>query len=161
MVIIAYLVFAYLSPSTGLFNSIIEFFGGQPIDWYREKAYWPFILVFVQQWKSIGFGMVLYLSSIVGISKDYYEAAQIDGATKWQQITRITLPLFKTHDYYTVDFKLRKFFRKFRFGLFYQVPMNQGSLYEVTDTIDTFVYRGVMVKPNMAMSSAAGFYRPS
>lgn len=158
MVIIAYLVFAYLSPSTGLFNSIIEFFGGQPIDWYREKAYWPFILAFVQQWKSIGFGMVLYLSSIVGISKDYYEAAQIDGATKWQQITRITLPLLKPTIITLLILNCGNIFRS-DFGLFYQVPMNQGSLYEVTDTIDTFVYRGLMVKPNMAMSSAAGFYQ--
>ena len=158
MVIIAYLVFAYLSPSTGLFNSIITALGGEGVDWYREKAYWPIILIFVQQWKSIGFGMVLYLSSIVGISKEYYEAAQIDGATKWQQIRKITLPLLKPTIITLLILNCGNIFRS-DFGLFYQVPMNQGTLYSVTDTIDTFVYRGLMVKPNMAMSSAAGFYQ--
>lgn len=158
MVIIAYLVYAYLSPTTGLFNSIIRSLGGEGPDWYREKIYWPFILIFVNQWKGIGFGMVLYLSSIVGISKDYYEAAQIDGATKWQQIRKITLPLLKPTLITMLILNCGNIFRS-DFGLFYQVPMNQGVLYSVTDTIDTFVYRGLMVKPNMAMSSAAGFYQ--
>ncbi len=158
MVIIAYLVYVYLSPSTGLFNAILKSLGLETIDWYREKAYWPFILVFVNQWKGIGFGMVLYLSSIIGISKDYYEAAQIDGATNWQQITRITLPLLKPTIITLLILNCGNIFRS-DFGLFYQVPMNQGSLYAVTDTIDTFVYRGLMEQPNMAMSSAAGFYQ--
>lgn len=158
MVIVAYLVYAYLSPGTGLVNSVIRGFGGEGIEWYKEKIYWPFILVFVNLWKSIGFGMVLYLSSIVGISKEYYEAAQIDGATKWQQIKKITLPLLKPTMITMLILNCGHIFRS-DFGLFYQVPMNQGALYAVTDTIDTFVYRGLMVKPNMAMSSAAGFYQ--
>lgn len=158
MVIIAYLVYAYISPTTGLFNAIIKSLGGKPVEWYSNKSYWPFILIFVQQWKTIGFGMVLYLSSIVGISKDYYEAAQIDGATKWQRIRKITLPLLKPTLITMLILNCGNIFRS-DFGLFYQVPMNQGSLYAVTDTIDTFVYRALMVKPNMAMSSAAGFYQ--
>ena len=156
MVIVAYLVYAYLSPTTGLFNSIIESFGGQPIEWYQETKYWPFILLFVNQWKGVGFGMILYLSTILGISEEYYEAAMIDGATRWQQIKIITLPLLKPTIITLLILNCGSIFRS-DFGLFYQVPQNQGALYEVTDTIDTFVYRGLMLQPNMAMSSAAGF----
>jgi putative aldouronate transport system permease protein len=158
MVIVAYLTYAYLSPQTGYINNILEAIGLNRISWYSEKKYWPFILVFVQQWKTIGFGMVIYLSSIVGISKDYYEAAELDGATKWQQIRTITLPLLKPTIITLLILQVGQIFRS-DFGLFYQVPMDQGSLYAVTDTIDTFVYRGLMKTNNIGMSAAAGFYQ--
>jgi putative aldouronate transport system permease protein len=158
MVIIAYLVYAYLSPTNGLLNSVLNIFGIEDINWYGETKYWPFILVFVSQWKNIGFGMIFYLSSILGISKDYYEAAQIDGATKWQQIRKITLPLLAPTMITLLIISMGQIFRS-DFGLFYQIPMHQGALMPVTDTIDTFVYRSLMQKPNMAMSSAAGFYQ--
>lgn len=156
MVIVAYLVFAYLSPTTGLVNSILQFFGKDPVSWYQTTKPWPFILTFVNLWKGVGFGMILYLSTILGINEEYYEAATIDGATRWQQITKITLPLLKPTVITLLILNCGSIFRS-DFGLFYQVTQNQGALYEVTDTIDTFIYRGLMVQPNMAMSSAAGF----
>ena len=104
-----------------------------------ESKFWPFILTFVQQWKQIGFGMLLYLASILGIDKTYYEAAMLDGATKWQQIKSITLPLLKPTIIMLVILNLGQIFRS-DFGLFYQVPMNQGALYSTTQTIDTYVY---------------------
>ena len=100
--------------------------------------------------------MILYYSSIVGFSQDYYEAAELDGATKWQQIIRITLPLLRPTIITLLILQLGQIFRS-DFGLFYQVPMNQGALFEVTDTIDTFVYRALLKTPNIGMSSAAGF----
>ncbi len=156
MVIVAYLVFAYLSPNTGLLNSIITSLGGEAINWYQELKAWPFILTFVHEWKGIGFGMILYLATILSISEEYYEAATIDGATRWQQIKIITLPLLKPTIITLLILNCGSIFRS-DFGLFFQVTQNQGALYPVTDTIDTFVYRGLMVQPNIAMSSAAGF----
>lgn len=158
MVIVAYLVYAYLGPQSGLINGILRHLGWKEIQWYSDKKYWPFILIFVNQWKSIGFGMVIYLSSILGISKEFYEAASLDGATKWQQIRIITLPLIKPTIITMLILSMGQIFRS-DFGLFYQVPMNQGVLYPVTDTIDTFVYRGLMKTNNIGMSSAAGFYQ--
>lgn len=159
MVVIAYLVFAFFSSSNGLINkSILEPLGIEGVSWYTESKYWPWILTFVNQWKGIGFGTVIYLSSIVGISKDYYEAAEIDGATKWQQIKLITLPLLKPTVIMLTVLSLGNIFRS-DFGLFYQVPMNQGALYDVTNTIDTYVYRGLMQRNDIAMSAAAGFYQ--
>ena len=65
-----------------------------------ESKFWPFILTFVQQWKQIGFGMLLYLASILGIDKTYYEAAMLDGATKWQQIKKYYPAPVKANDHY-------------------------------------------------------------
>ncbi len=156
MVIVSYLAYVFLSTNTGVINGAIRRLGGANINWYNSPKYWPFLLCFIQIWKTLGFNMILYYSSIVGFSRDYYEAAELDGASKWQQITRITLPLLKPTIITLLILQLGQIFRS-DFGLFYQVPMNQGALFEVTDTIDTFVYRALLKTPNIGMSSAAGF----
>lgn len=156
MVIVSYLAYVFLSTNTGVFNGVIRSLGGTNINWYNKPEYWPFILTFIQIWKTLGFNMILYYSSIVGFSQDYYEAAELDGATKWQQITHITLPLLRPTIITLLILQLGQVFRS-DFGLFYQVPMNQGALFEATDTIDTFVYRALLKTPNIGMSSAAGF----
>ena len=155
MVIVSYLVFAFLSADTGFINkSIIEPLTGNTISFYQEKKYWPFILTFVHQWKGIGFSMVLYLSTILGISGEYYEAARVDGATKWQQIRCITLPLLKPTVITMLILSISKICMS-DFGLFYQIPKNSGTLYSVTQTIDTYVYNALMNQNNIAMSSSA------
>ncbi|WP_334293369.1 ABC transporter permease [Lachnoclostridium sp. An169] len=155
MVVVSYLVFAFISADNGFINkSILEPLTGESVAFYQEKAYWPFILIFVNQWKGIGFSMILYFSSIIGISPDYYEAAKVDGATKWQQIRYITLPMLKPTVITMFILSVSKIFYS-DFGLFYQVPRNSGTLYEVTQTVDTFVYNALMNQNNIAMSSAA------
>lgn len=159
MVVVAYLVYAYFAADTGFINNTVlkGMFGMEEgVSWYTESGYWPFILTFVQQWKQIGFGMLLYLSSIVGIDRSYYEAAMLDGATKWQQIRMITIPLIKPTILMLVILNLGQIFRS-DFGLFYQVPMNQGALFSTTQTIDTYVYRALMQNNNLGMSAAASF----
>lgn len=156
MVVIAYLVYAYLSPTSGLFTKMIERITGTAPAFYQETKWWPFILTFVNQWRGIGFGMILYLSSILGIDPSYYEAAQLDGATKWQQHRLITLPLLKPTIIMLFIMNLGQIFRS-DFGLFYQVPMNQGALFSVTQTVDTYVYRALLQLNNVGMSSAASF----
>ena len=95
-VVVGYLAFAFLSSDTGYLNkALLRPLGLQEVSWYMEKKYWPFILILVNQWKNIGFTMVVYLASIVGINKEYFEAARIDGAGKWKQVRYITLPLLK------------------------------------------------------------------
>jgi putative aldouronate transport system permease protein len=159
MVIVSYLVYAVLSPSNGLMNmTILPLFGMKAIDWYSSPEYWPIILTIVRLWTQIGFLCIIYLSSIVGIDKEYYEAARMDGATKWQQITKITLPLLSPIITMMVLFSIGKIFYS-DFGLFYQVPMNSGMLYSTTNVIDTYVYRGLMQLGDIGMSSAAGFYQ--
>ena len=156
MVIIAYLVYAYIAPSSGLLTTLIADITGTKPEFYRETKWWPFILTFIQQWKIIGFGMILYLASIVGIDNSYYEAAKLDGASKWKQHKLITLPLLKTTILMLFIIQMGQIFRT-DFGLFFQVPMNQGALFSVTQTIDTYVYNALLVNNNVGMASAAGF----
>ena len=156
MVIVAYLAYAYLAPESGMINGILSALGMDKIDFYREAKFWPFILLFINQWKTIGFGMILYYSSLVGISKDYYEAAMLDGASKWQQIRYITLPLLKPTIITLLILNCGNIMRS-DFGLFYQVPQNSGMLYSVTDTMDTYVYRMLMINNDIGVTSAAGF----
>lgn len=159
MVIVSYLVFAFLSGETGFINnSILKPLGLQPINFYQEPKYWPFILTFVHIWKGIGFGSIVYFSAVVGISKDLYEAAGVEGATKLQQIRYITLPSLKPTVITMTILSISKMFFS-DFGLFYQVPKNSGILYPVTQTIDTYVYNALMNQNNPGMSAAAGFFQ--
>ena len=86
-VILGYIVYAFLSQSTGIVNnSILSALGKDAVNWYAEPKYWPFILIFVNTWKGVGYGCLIYISTINGIDPSLYEAASLDGATKWQQI---------------------------------------------------------------------------
>ncbi len=159
MVIVSYLVFAFLSSDTGFINKVIlEPLFHKNIAFYQEKAYWPFILTFVNLWKGIGFSLVLYLSCILSISSEYYESAKVDGGTKWQQIRFITLPFLKPM---VITMSILSIARicSSDFGLFYQIPKNSGPLYSVTQTIDTFVYNALMNQSNISMSSAASVFQ--
>ncbi len=157
MVLVAYLVYALLTPTTGFINkSLIEPFGGKPINWYTEPKYWPFILTIVHLWKGFGFQSIIYYATIIGFDKTYYEAAVVDGATVWQQITRLTLPLLKPTVIILLIMSLGRMFAS-DFGLFFQVPMDNGALYDVTTTIDTYVYRALMTDHDVSRSLAAGF----
>ncbi len=155
MVIVSSLVYNFLSADYGFINkSIIEPLTGNTVSFYQEKQWWPFILTFVHQWKGIGFSMVLYLATILGISTEYYEAAKIDGASKLKQIRYITLPFLKPTVIMMVILGISKIFNS-DFGLFYQVPKNSGAIYSVTQTVDTYVYNALMNQNNIMMSSAA------
>lgn len=158
-VITSYLVYGFLSPDTGYFNkTILPLFGANSVDWYLETKYWPFILIIVHLWRSVGYSCIIYLSTIMGFDRAYYEAALIDGAGKMQQIFRITLPLLKPTIVMLAMMSIGRIFYS-DFGLFYQVPMNQGPLFPVTQTIDTYVYRGLIQLGNVSLSAAAGFYQ--
>lgn len=155
-VIVSYLSYAFLSSESGLFNSVLQRFGMDAISWYNEPKYWPIILIFSNIWKTIGYGMIIYYSSIVGISEEYYEAARLDGASKWQQIKNITLPLMKPAVITMLILGIGNIFRS-DFGLFYQLPRNSGALYDVTRTLDVYVYNALMKNNDFGMSSSASF----
>lgn len=156
-VLIGYIVFAFLSEKNGFVNNgILKILGADPVSWYTKADYWPFILILVQLWRSFGFQSVVYFATIIGFDKAYYEAAVMDGASAWQQITRITLPLLKPTVIILTIMALGRMFAS-DFGLFYQVPQNSGMLYSTTTTIDTFVYRTLMEDHDVGRSLAAGF----
>lgn len=159
MVIVSYLVYGFLSPDQGYVNkTILAVMGIDGQNWYSCADIWPFVIVFVHMWVIVGYNSIIYLSTLVGIDRSFYEAADVDGATMWQKIRFITIPNLKPTIITMCLLSIGRIFYS-DFGLFYQVPLNSGSLYDVTSTIDTYVYRGLMQSSNVGMSSAAGVYQ--
>ncbi len=158
-IIVSYLAYSFFSIESGFINNtIIAGLGMDPVKWYFEPKYWPFILTFFQLWKYTGYNVVVYLAAITGIDSEYYEAAEIDGATKWQQVKHITIPLLRSLMIIMTLLAVGRIFNA-DFGLFYNVPRNSGQLYSVTDVIDTYVYRALRNTNNISMAAAAGTYQ--
>lgn len=159
MVILSYIVYALLSAENGLVNnSILPLFHIDPIQWYQKPKYWPAILIIANCWKGVGYGCLIYIASLIGIDPSFYEAARLDGASKWQEITKITLPSLVPTIITLLLLSIGRIFYS-DFGLFYQVPMNSGVLVSTTNVIDTYVYRALIEQGNISMSSAAGVYQ--
>ncbi|MDF2941871.1 MAG: sugar transporter permease [Herbinix sp.] len=155
IIIVAYLVYAFLG-SNGFINKTI--LNGDGIKWYSEAKYWPIILVVVNFWKSAGYSSIIYIATISGIDPSLYEAAKLDGASKMQQITKVTLPIIRPMIVLMLLLSVSRIFNS-DFGLFLQVPMNSGMLFSTTQTIDTYVYRSLMELNNVGMSSAASVFQ--
>lgn len=156
-VIISYIVFAFLSGNNGFMNlTILPMLGIDPVSWYNESQYWPYILMLVYLWMTFGYSSILYYSTLIGIDKSYYEAAAVDGAGVWAQIRHITLPALKPTIITLVLLAIGRICYS-DFGLFYQIPMNSGLLYSTTQTIDTYVYRALLELNDIGRSTAGGF----
>jgi putative aldouronate transport system permease protein len=158
-VVVSYFVYAFLNPDRGLANAIIEHFGGGKVLWYSEPKYWPFILIFMQVWKTLGYNMVVYLASITGIDRSLYEAAVTDGATKWQQAKYITMPSLKPIIIMMFILNVGHIFYS-DFGLFYQVTQGvPNSLSKVASTFDTYIYQALQSNVTIGKTAAAGFFQ--
>lgn len=158
-IVIGYMVFAFLGNDNGMVNTLLRSLGMEPVAWYSETACWPYILILVNLWKYSGYSSVIYLAAIANFDTGYYEAAAIDGAGKWQQTTKITLPLLQPLMIILTLLAVGRIFNS-DIGLFYTVPMDSGVLYPVTNVIDTYVYRA-MTKGigDISMAAAAGVYQ--
>lgn len=157
-IVVTYFVYAILSPDKGIANKIITFLGGKAVNWYSEPKFWPFILIFCDIWKRAGYNSIIYYSTIRGFSTEYYEAARIDGATWFQQVRYITLPLLSSIVVLMSMINLGHIMFS-DFGLFFLVPKNSGMLYSATSTIDTYVYNGMRNLTNMGATSAVSLYQ--
>lgn len=159
MVIVAYLGLAFMNVDNGFLNRhVLPLFGADPISWYSEPKYWPYILTVINLWKGVGYSSIIFFAAVVGIDKEYYEAATIDGASRWEQLRTITVPLIMPVVTLMTILAIGRIFYS-DFGLFYQVPLNSGPLQPTTDTIDTYVFRGLMTLGDYGMSSAAALYQ--
>lgn len=154
-VVASYFVLAFLDSTRGLLVHWQQSNGMKVIDWYHEAKWWPYILTICNVWKNTGYSTILYLAAITGIDTSQYEAASIDGASKWQQVKYITLPHLRTMISILLIMNIGKIFNA-DFGLFYSVPMNSGTIYSTTQVIDTFVYRVMTATNDIGMSTAAG-----
>ena len=158
-VVVSYFVYAFLSPKGGFANLIIEAFGGEDVMWYSAPQYWPFILVFMSTWKSMGYNMVVYLASITGIDTSLYEAAILDGATKWQQAKYITIPTIRPMIIMMFILNIGHIFYS-DFGLFYQVTQHiPKPLENVASTFDTFIFLALQSNADIGRTAAAGLFQ--
>lgn len=157
-VVISYCLFAFLNPEKGYVNNVLQSLGLDGVSWYTEKKWWPFIIILSSQWKGVGYNAVVYLASICGIDGTYYEAAALDGASKLQQMKYITLPLLRPVITILTIMAVGRIFNA-DFGLFYQLPKNSGALFQVTNVLDTYIFRALRYGGEIGMSSAAALFQ--
>ncbi len=157
-VVVAYITYAFLNPRLGYLNAIAEAFGLETIDWYNAPNAWIVIIIVLQIWKTLGMNVLMYYAALMSIDSSYYEAAAIEGATKWQCVKKITLPFLYPMMIILTILAVGKIMNS-DFGLFYQLTMDSKTLYPTTDVLDTYVYRALIQSGNIGISSAAGFLK--
>ena len=153
-IVVMYALYAMIA-ANGFFNQLITASGGTAVKFYNQKQYWPWIFLVANIWKYTGQGSIIYLATLTGFDEQLYEAGAIDGASKWQQIRYVTLPHLRTMISILLILNVGKIFAA-DFGLFYNVPMQNGALFSVTQVIDTYIYRVFITTGNISQSSAAG-----
>lgn len=153
-IIVSYFVFAFLSADRGMINSVLTGLGFSSVNFYQEPAAWPFIIVFVELWKTAGYTMILYYSYLLSIDQELYDSAVVDGANIWQTIRYVVIPMLRPMIIVLVLLNLGHILST-DFGLFYQVTRNSGSILSTTETIDVFVYKALMDQSNFGYSAAA------
>lgn len=157
-VVIEYFVSAFLNTDKGFINQLLVGSGADPIKWYSNPTWWPLILLFMSVWKGLGYNSIIYYASVKGISDTYYEAAMVDGASKWQQIRNITIPQLLPMMSILLIINIGNIFKS-DFGLFYVIPKNSGPLYDVTSVLDIYVYNALTATGDIGMASAASLYQ--
>lgn len=157
-VVISYVAYAFLNPRLGYLNAIAKVTGGESVDWYNSPGAWIVIIIVLQIWKTAGMNVLMYYASLMSIDTSYYEAAAIEGATRWQMMRKITLPALYPMMIILTILAVGKIMNS-DFGLFYQVPMDSKTLYATTDVLETYVYRALINAGNIGMSSAAGLLK--
>lgn len=157
-VIISYVVYIFLNNDYGVINNILKSLGHEPVNWYFEPLYWPGILMLCYLWKWSGYYTIIYYTGLMGIDSTYYEAASIDGASKLQQIFKITIPQLKPLMVTLLLLQIGRIFFA-DFGMFYFLTQDNSMLYPTTDVIDTFVYRTMRVVGDPGMSAAVALYQ--
>ena len=151
---VQFIVYAFISTDTGILNNTF----GVSARFYSTASLWPWILLIVKIWKDTGYGSVLYMSVLAGIDSELYEAADIDGANKWQSIWHITLP--SLIPMVTVMLLLSVgTVMKSDTGLFYQVTRNSGLLYKTTQVIDSYILNSILSSSNFGFTAAASFFQ--
>jgi len=156
--VVSVLSIAMFATNEGLLNKIVVFFGRERINFYQTASIWPVLLVILRLWKTAGFGTVIYLSTIAGIDQEIYEAATIDGASRFKKIIHITAPLLKTTTAMLLIMSVGGIFYG-DFGMIFALVGDNPMLRATTDIIDTYVYRALRVRNDIGMSSAIGLFQ--
>lgn len=157
-VIVGYITYILLEPNIGVINQILKLFHVEGINWYLEPKYWTIILPVVNVWKTVGLNCIMYYAALMGIDEQLFEAATVDGASKWKQIRYITIPSLVPLMTILTILHIGNII-KGDFGLFYNIPRNVGLLYSTTDIIDTYIYRGLQTGDDIGITTAVGLFQ--
>ena len=157
-VIVGSIAYSLFNFETGTINSVLASMGVERVNFYSQSRYWPFIIVFFNAWKGVGYGMVVYLAAIVGIDGDTLDAAAIDGANIFQRVRYITLPALTSTIITLTLLALGRIFRG-NLDLFYQLVGQNGMLFNYTDVIDTYVFRLTLKASDVGQTVAIGLYQ--
>ncbi|WP_259617493.1 ABC transporter permease [Paenibacillus doosanensis] len=157
-IIISGILFAILSPSTGVIREIAQLFGynGSIVNLLSSKEYFRSLLVVSNIWKEAGFGTVLYLATIATIDQQLYEAAKVDGAKKWQQIWHITLPGLRTTIVILLIFRVGSILNA---GLDQVFALYNPQVYEVSEILDTYIYKLAFQDAKYDLATASGLFK--
>lgn len=157
-VIIAYIVYTLLNPSYGFLNTALSSITGKDIaiQWYEEPKYWPFILLITEMWRDVGMASLYFYASLLAIDSSLYEAAELDGANKFQETWYISIPEMMPMVCTILILRCGSLLGG-DMGLFYQIPMNQQKLRSVTEVFSTYVYRGIQAG-NFSTTAAIGLF---
>ncbi len=157
-IVVSYILMSLFSFQYGIINKMLVAVGKQPVNWYTEASFWPFILVVLRIWKGAGMSAVIFLASITGIDSGLYEAAQIDGANRFQQITKITMPLLMPTIIIMTLLSVGKIMFG-DFGMIYALVGDNGTLYQTTDIIDTYIFRALRQIGDPSQAMAIGLFQ--
>lgn len=157
-VIVGVMAFNIFSSDYGLLNNLITSLGGEKISFYSEPKVWPWILLFFNVWKGVGYGSIMYLAAIMGIDTSVYESAAIDGANVFQRIFHVTIPAIMPTVVILFLMNVGGVFRG-NFDMFYNLVGSNGLLYQYTDVIDTLAFRALISSNDFGMSSAIGLFQ--
>lgn len=157
-VVASFMLYAFLNYDYGILNNLFKNFGIEPFQWYSKAEYWPGILTAVYLWKSIGYTSIIYYAALVGIDREYFEAAAIDGASKWQMTRKISIPFLSPMIILLILLSIGNIIRA-DFGMFFYLTRDVSLLYSTTNVIDTYVFRSLRNVGDVGMSSAVGLYQ--
>lgn len=157
-IIVGVFVYNIFNYETGLMNGLLASFGVDPVNVYAMPGVWPVIICLFNAWKWCGYNSVIYIAAIMGVDAGIYEAASIDGATMFQRVRHITLPSIRPTLVTMILLQVGRILRG-DFEMFYQIVGNNGQLYNMTDVIDTYVFRSLLTSPNIGMTAAASLYQ--
>ena len=157
-IVAGYMMFSFLNVELGILNGFLDKLDIETVNWYTKPGYWPGILTVSYLWKHVGYSSIIYYAGLMGVDKEYYEAAEIDGATKLQMVMKISLPsIMPLISILTILAIGRIFYADF--GMFYHLTRDSSVLYPTTDVIDTYVYRSLRHLGDASMASAVGLYQ--
>jgi putative aldouronate transport system permease protein len=157
-VVIGYMIYGIFSQEYGILNKMIQAMGGAPVSWYAKAEAWPAILVIMRIWKGSGMSAVIYLAAITGIDSGIYEAAEIDGASRWQQIMKITIPLLMPTVCILTLLSVGRIMYG-DFGMIYAIVGDNGVLFPTTDIIDTYIFRALRQTGNPSQAMAISLFQ--